>query len=151
MPFCPQCGTNVNGSFCPTCGTAIGTPPPGAAAPGPVAAPGLTENMACALCYLAGFVTGILFLVITPYNQSARVRFHAWQSILFNVAWFCFWIVFGIVLAFLPYTGLIFLPIRMLIGLAGFLFWLFLMYKAYQGEHFEIPIVGPFARQQAKY
>lgn len=160
MPFCPKCGTNVNGSFCPNCGTSVASPPPGPPpgappsgqyVPPPAAAPGLTENMACAFCYLLGFITGIIFLALTPYNQSARVRFHAWQSILFGAAWFAFWIVFSFVTAFVPGMYLMFAMLRSLIGLAGFAFWLFLMYKAYQAEHFEIPIIGPFARQQAKY
>lgn len=159
MPFCPKCGTNVNGSFCGNCGTAIGAAPPPPqsppySAPPPGAAPaatGLTENMACALCYLLSFITGIIFLALAPYNQSARVRFHAWQAILFGVAWFLFWIVFSFVTAFIPGMYLMFAMVRSLIGLAGFAFWLFLMYKAYQGEHFEIPGIGPFARQQAKY
>lgn len=151
MPFCPKCGTNVNGTFCGNCGTAIGAPPPGPPPGVSPAAAGLTENMACALCYLLSFITGIIFLALTPYNQSARVRFHAWQAILFGAAWFVFWIVFGFVTAFVPGMYLMFMMVRSLIGLAGFAFWLFLMYKAYQGEHFEIPILGPFARQQAKY
>lgn len=160
MPFCPKCGTNVNGSFCPNCGTSVaapppgpppGAPPPGQYTPPAAAAPGLTENMACAFCYLLTFITGILFLVIAPYNQSARVRFHAWQAILFGAAWFIFSIGLSVLFGILPYMGMMYLMLRSLLGLAMFAFWLFLMYKAYQGEHFEIPVIGPFARQQAKY
>jgi uncharacterized membrane protein len=30
----------------------------------------------------------------------------------------------------------------------GFILWLVLMWKAYQGQEWELPIVGPFARKQ---
>ena len=66
-------------------------PPPGGYAPPPPGgfAPqsaGLTDNMAAALCYLLGVLTGILFLVLAPYNQNRAIRFHAFQSIFFWVA-----------------------------------------------------------------
>src|ERR1700677_4319773 len=57
---------------------------------------GMTDHMAGALCYLFGFITGILFLVLAPYNQDRNVRFHAFQSILLNVAWVVIWIVITI-------------------------------------------------------
>jgi uncharacterized membrane protein len=105
--------------------------------------------MASALCYLLGPITGILFLVIEPHNKSAGVRFHAWQSILFSLAWIVFWIGMAFLTGALSFVGLLLLPFELLIGLAGFCFWLFLMWKAYQGQKFVIPIVGPIAEQQA--
>ena len=45
----------------------------------------MTDNMAGALCYLFGFITGILFLVLAPYNQNRDIRFHAFQSIFLNI------------------------------------------------------------------
>jgi uncharacterized membrane protein len=152
MPYCPKCGTMADGSFCPACGSAIGAAAPGpGAAPPPVAGVGLTDNVAGALCYVLGILTGILFLVLAPYNQNPRVKFHAWQSILFNVAWIAFWILLSIVTGMLHFFALLLLPIEALIGLGGFFLWLFLMWKAYNNELFEIPIIGPFARQQAGF
>jgi uncharacterized membrane protein len=166
MPFCANCGTNMTGTFCPTCGTPANAPP--AAAPGftppppqpqqgsafsapPAAAQsaGLSENAACALCYLVGFITGIIFLVMAPYNANPRVKFHAWQSIIFWVAWVVFWKLLGILISMVHVFALLLLPVYGLIGLAGMLVWIFLMWKAYQGENFEIPVIGPLARQQA--
>jgi hypothetical protein len=53
------------------------------AAPAPAAggksSTGLDENIAGLLCYVAGWVTGIIFLVIE--KDSKTVKFHAWQSI----------------------------------------------------------------------
>ena len=46
--------------------------------------------MAGALAYLVGAITGILFLVIDPFKSDRFVRFHAFQSIFFNLAWIAF-------------------------------------------------------------
>src|SRR5258708_4167281 len=95
MAFCPNCGSQVNGSFCANCGTpmgaagaaGLGTVPPGSGfQPTPLSAPGLTDNVAGALCYLATIITGVIFLVIAPYNQNKFIRFHAFQSIFLFVA-----------------------------------------------------------------
>ena len=121
MAFCANCGAQVEGRFCQKCGAPVaggapmggapmGGAPMGAGAPGGAAAPefqpqaasaGLSDNAAGAICYLLGFITGILFLVLAPYNQSRSVRFHAFQSIFFNIAWFVLWIGIAIVSALL--------------------------------------------------
>jgi len=86
MAFCASCGAPVEGKFCAKCGAPMGAavPPPGAA-PG-VAAAGMTDNAASALCYVLGLITGILFLVLAPYNQNKTIRFHAFQSIFLSIA-----------------------------------------------------------------
>ena len=132
MAFCPNCGTEANGKFCPNCGAALGAsaaapnagagsyvPPPSPAA---IQAGGMSENVASALCYLLGLVTGIIFLVLAPYNQNKTVRFHAFQSIFAHLAVIVIWFVFTVVshgiglLLFFPYW------------LAVFILWLYLMY-----------------------
>lgn len=150
MAFCPSCGAAVEGRFCAKCGTPVpggADPGPGNAAPPasqPAAAGGLTENLACALCYLAGLITGILFLVLAPYNQNKTIRFHAFQSIFLNVAWIIFWIVLHMIL---PWgAALILSP---LIGLAGLFLWLFMMWKAYQNQKVKLPVIGDLAEKQA--
>ncbi len=110
----------------------------------------MDTNVVGALTYLAGFLTGIIFLVLDPYKSNSFVRFHAFQSIFFNVAWVAFWIVWMIVSAVLtPLTagvfGLIALPLMLIFTLAGFGIWIFLMYQAYQQKLFKLPIVGKFA------
>ena len=93
-----------------------------------------------ALTYLLGFVTGIIFLYLEPYNQDEFVRFHARQSIGFSVAWFAVNVVFGVFLAVLPHQiGGLFSFLQGLINLGLAIFWLFLMYKAYSGERYRIP------------
>jgi uncharacterized membrane protein len=154
MPFCAKCGAAVDGQFCPKCGTPMGAapasnPPP---APGAVTVIGLDDNLAGALCYLGGFITGIIFLLIEPYNRRPFVRFHAFQSIFLCVAWIILAIAFRIpfiILGAIHSVWLIFLPLRMVFGLLGFLLWLFCMYKAYNREWFQLPIIGPAAAKQA--
>jgi uncharacterized membrane protein len=100
-----------------------------------VANSGLQANTAGALAYLAGIITGIIFLVIDPYKSDRFVRFHAFQSIFFNVAWIALWIawtIVGLVLSAVT-KGLFFflqLPIDLLLMVGGFVLWAFLMYSA---------------------
>ena len=121
----------------------------------PVAAnSGLGANTAGALAYLAGIVTGILFLVIDPYKSDRFVRFHAFQSIFFNVAWIALWIawmIVGLVLGAIT-KGLFFflqVPIDLLLMVGGFCLWAFLMYSAYQGKMTKLPVIGALAAKQA--
>ena len=172
MSFCQTCGTSLpDGSpTCTACGAtqgaaaapgpipgAIPGPIPGtipAAAPLPAAGAGLTPNVAGALAYLVGAITGILFLVIDPFKTDRFVRFHAFQSIFFNLAWIAFWIlwtIIGLMLGAISH-GLFFiiqLPINLLITVGGFCLWAYLMYTAYQGKTFQLPVIGALAASQA--
>jgi uncharacterized membrane protein len=143
------------------CGAAVSTAP-GAVTQSAVAATGaaipsastMATNVVGALAYLAGFVTGIVFLVIEPYKNDSLVRFHAYQSIFFNVAWLGFWIVWMFVSAILTHLtagifGLIALPLVFIFSFLGFACWAFLMYQAYQQKFFTLPLIGNLAAQQA--
>lgn len=164
MAFCPNCGAQATGTFCPNCGAnvaaASGTAgPAGAGAAGaayvppgapPAAATGMSENVAGALCYLFGLITGIIFLVIAPYNQNKFVRFHAFQSIFAHVAVIVFWIAYSIVgsiLAMLTH-GLAFFLFP-LFGLLMLVLWLYLMYSAYNNKKVKLPLIGDLAERQA--
>jgi len=116
-----------------------------------VSAP-MADNVASALCYVVGFITGIVFLVMAPYSQNKTVRFHAFQSIFFCVAAFAIRIVLGIVLGMMFFTGggltLVF-GISSLVSLGFFCLWLYVIISVYQGKNVVLPIIGPLAQQQA--
>lgn len=112
---------------------------------------GLDENLAGALAYILGLITGVLFLVIE--NDNRFIRFHAAQSIALHVAFIVLWIVLSviqIVLGSIPGIGgvmsmLFNILIWMGVGLGGLALWLFVMYKAYNHEEFHLPVVGDIA------
>jgi uncharacterized membrane protein len=160
MAFCSKCGSALSEgvSFCSVCGSPASTT--GAAATPPVppipagtAGSGLSSNVAAALAYLVGFITGIIFLVVEPYRRDKFVRFHAFQSISFGVVVVILQIILRIFLSigFLSFGFLfaIFGLMSFVIWLAIFVFWLFLMYKAYNNETYMIPILGEWASKQA--
>jgi len=94
-------------------------------------------NVAAALSYLVGFVTGIIFLVIEKENKF--VRFHAMQSTLV----FAGIVAVDILLQIVPILGAL-VVIFVVIPLSAIL-WLLLMFKAYQGQEFKLPLVGQMA------
>jgi uncharacterized membrane protein len=109
--------------------------------------------MAAALCYVLGLLTGVLFLVLAPYNQNRLIRFHAFQSIFVNLAYVAALIVLGVftgILRMVPFFGVMLsFMLYPILGLGFFVLWLVLMYKAYNGERWVLPVVGPLAEKQA--
>jgi uncharacterized membrane protein len=110
---------------------------------------GIEPNVGAALAYILGLITGILFLVLEKDNRF--VRFHAAQSIAVSLLIIVVSIVVSMVtgvLAFVPILGWI-LVFLLTVGLAvgTFVLWLLLMWRAYQGEEWELPIAGGFARK----
>lgn len=166
MAFCANCGAAVveGTAFCAGCGKPAGvaTQPVAMAQAGgaaiaaqpAVAQPtaGLTSNVAAALAYILGFITGILFLVLEPYKHDRFVRFHAMQSILYSAAGIVFRIGWSILVGALVdvsgWMALALVPIGLVISLGLFGFWIFLMYQAYSNREFRIPIIGAIAAKQ---
>ena len=118
---------------------------------------GLEENIASALCYVLMWLTGLIFFLIEKDNKT--VRFHALQSILtFLPLTIIGWILMG-PLGFSTSYGYggfvyaasfsVFYYIGLLVNLVAFILWLLLMFKAYKGEKFKLPIVGDIAEKNA--
>jgi uncharacterized membrane protein len=107
---------------------------------GKTTASGFDENVAAALAYGLGWITGIIFLVTEPANRF--VRFHAMQSTIVFLALS----VVTFVLQVIPFLGML-IAVFVVIPLSAVL-WLVLMFKAYQGERFKLPIVGDMAEQR---
>ncbi|HYW12813.1 MAG TPA: hypothetical protein VE871_12685 [Longimicrobium sp.] len=110
---------------------------------------GLAPNVAGALAYVLGPITGIFFVLME--KQSRFVRFHAMQSTLVWLALIVVNVVlnvFNAVLSRIPFIGWLFaLGLAMVFGLACLALWLALMFQAYQGREWELPVVGEHARK----
>ncbi len=113
----------------------------------PMANADLKPNVAAMLCYPLSFITGILFLVLAPYNKDHFVRFHAYQSIFFFVAMFALNIILGVITIMTPgfLDTLLWAGLRLL-ALGGTAW---MMYQAYHGNKFKLPIIGDLAENQA--
>ena len=158
MPHCTKCGAEVgdNVGFCPKCGapqsaagTAAGAAPGGAVSG---AQSGLQENVAGALCYVLGWVTGIVFYLI---DKRPFVRFHAAQSIVTFGGLHVLMIILGSVFGFGFFFGglsgfSLGFALYELLQLLCFILWIFCMVKAFQGERFKLPVAGEFAEKMAK-
>jgi uncharacterized membrane protein len=100
---------------------------------------GVDENIEGLLCYFLGWITGIIFLVLEKENKF--VRFHAMQSLATFLVLFIIIVVVGMI----PFLGWFLSP---LLSILTLILWLFLMYKAFKGDRYKLPIVGDFAEQQ---
>lgn len=156
MPHCSKCGNVVDAgaAFCHNCGASTGAAV--AAPPGVVMSTqtGLSENVAGLLCYVLGWITGLIFLLI---DKRPFVRFHAAQSL----------ITFGAlnIISIILTTGFVggsifggsfswsafgfWITIRHLVDLIALIAWIVGMIKAYQHERVRFPIVADFADQIA--
>ena len=97
---------------------------------------GLESNITALLCYLLGWISGLIIILIEKDDQF--VRFHAMQSIitfgaltLLSIAFSSLFFIFGFLIG--------------LINIIGIVLWILLMVKAYQGEKFKLPIIGDMA------
>lgn len=118
---------------------------------------GIDKNIAGVLCYILGWITGIIFLFI---EKNSFVKFHAWQSIIVFGAITVIQLFIKIMAAFFGFLSLalggfaiIFVSIitfiSTVIWIGSFIIWVILMVKAYQGEKFKLPLVGDFAEKNS--
>jgi uncharacterized membrane protein len=118
---------------------------------------GLDENIAALLSYVFGWVSGLIFFLIE--KDSRLVRFHAMQSLLFNVLvavvgialWIVLFVVFmiaaqisGTLATLLSLVSVLVWGVFLLGILAGFILCLV---KAFQGQYFKLPVIGNFAEK----
>ena len=100
---------------------------------------GLDKKVACALTYVLGWVSGLIFLL--SEKEDKEIRFHAMQSIIF----FGGANIIQIFIGRIPFVGWSLMP---LLGILAFVVWLVCIIKAYQGEKFKLPVVGDIAEKQ---
>jgi uncharacterized membrane protein len=120
----------------------------------------LEENVAGLLCYLGTFVTGIIFFLLEKENKT--VKFHAMQSIItflpLLIVGYIFQGILGVTYTTRTYWGVpvrtatlsIFYYVGVVVYLIALVLWIVLMFKAYKGEKFKLPIIGDIAEKQAK-
>ena len=88
--------------------------------------------------------------MLAPYNRNRAVRFHAFQSILLNIAWIVVWFGVSILVGIIHLAGLFFgLFLSPLLWLAFLALWIYMIVSTYQGKTVVLPVIGPMARQQA--
>ena len=163
--YCTKCGAENKdaGNFCRKCGAPLrkseaatsvnstrarpvsGTPRPADATPPTEVTTGLQPHIAGFLCYILGWISGVVFLFIE--GKDKFVRFHAWQSI----------VTFGILTALLVILSILSLVggllsislmiIYWLVFVLSIVLWIFLMLKAYQGHIYKLPVAGDIAKK----
>jgi uncharacterized membrane protein len=108
---------------------------------------GLEENVAGLLCYVLGWISGLVFILIEKENKF--VRYHAMQSILVFGSLTVINIVLQI-LVWIPYIGFLFGILAMLVGILALVLWIVLMVKAFQGQMYKLPWAGNLAEKLVK-
>jgi uncharacterized membrane protein len=150
MPLsCPDCAAQMpeTASFCPGCGRPMHTAP---RAQGKVGA--LPESLAAALAYFT-FIPAVFFLLRFPFNRNRFVRFHSVQCLLL-------WLMCAsaaaalrlaaLVVILLPVLGPLFVTLLYVIAaIAVLVIWVVLVVKAFQGEMFQLPVLGLLAEHYA--
>ncbi len=111
---------------------------------------GMDENVRAALSYVLGWITGLVFLLVE--KDSEFVKFHAMQSLITFLGLTIVYMVIGSLMASMFYLagglwGILSL-VNTLLMLIGFILWLVLMIKAYQGEKYKLPVIGDIADNQ---
>ncbi|HZW68168.1 MAG TPA: DUF4870 domain-containing protein [Pseudogracilibacillus sp.] len=102
---------------------------------------GLDENIAAALTYPFGFITGLIFLLIEKNNQF--VKFHALQSIFTSISLMVVFTVIGLIPIIGIIVSLLMTPVMIIVSIL-------LIYKAYKGEWFKVPFIGDLVENQLK-
>jgi uncharacterized membrane protein len=116
-----------------------------------VTSTGVDPRLSALLCYLAWWVSGLVFLVIEQEHRA--VRFHAAQSI----------VLFGglsllILLMAMASLGVLFISpaafqaiwmLSWLLSLGSVALWLFVMLKVLRGESWRVPYAGNLAARLA--
>ena len=158
MAHCTKCEAVVadNAAFCAGCGSpqtasgaapsaAPGAPPSGAA----TASQPMAENVAGLLCYVVGWVTGLIFYFV---DKRPYVRFHAAQSIVvfggLHIVSIVLGMFFGVSMFTTGFAGFsVTWAIIGLINVVAIVLWILLMIKAYQGERFRVPVAADIAEK----
>jgi uncharacterized membrane protein len=108
----------------------------------------LTENVAAALSYVFGWISGLILLLV---DRRPFVRYHAAQSVVvFAALNFVLLILGGFFLGtFLPHAAGVLLALRRIVELAWLGIAIVLMLKASSGERYRMPYAARYADRAA--
>lgn len=98
----------------------------------------IPANVAAALCYVLGHVSGLLFLWLEKKNKT--VRFHAMQAVVVSLGlWFII-----VASLWIPLVGVVLLALWKPIA---WVMIIYLGYKAYLGGRYKLPFFGDVAER----
>lgn len=146
MPFCSQCGKQVNDAdvFCALCGThqPVNAPP----APVDVLS-GLSPHTASILCYVPwmGWIACVVVLAADKFRRDRVLRFHAFQGLYLFVAY----LVDDVALRPMDHFMFPFLHVSRLLQVVLLVASVYMMVKASQGAVCSLPLVGDLAHRSA--
>lgn len=142
MPFCSQCGNQVEPAdvFCARCGIRQPVAPPRAADP----LASITPRTASILCYVPGlgWIASIVVLASERFRGNRTVRFHAFQGLYLFVAWLISDWVLKPILADIPHVHINGIIQGVLLAMS-----IFMIIKASQEEAYALPIIGELAQK----
>ncbi len=152
MPYCSSCGSELAAevNYCPSCGSATSNSA-SHERPAGTEVSGLSENVAGLLCYVLGWLSGLVFFLL---DKRPYVRFHAMQSILTFGSIHLLQVVLvaggvwgGMMGAFMGgISWLVFSTFQVMVVVV----WIVCMVKAYQGSRIKLPLVGELAENYSK-
>jgi uncharacterized membrane protein len=112
---------------------------------------GVDARLSALLCYLAWWVSGIVFLVIEQENRA--VRFHAAQSmVLFGGLSALIFLLSAASVGMLFISPTAFQAARTIVYLVWFgavVIWLVVMLKTFRGESWRVPLAADLATRIA--
>src|SRR3974390_1409890 len=141
---CPHCAAQMpeTATYCPGCGQPMEAEERALGRVGP-----FPESIAGALAYFT-FIPAIVFLTVEPYKKNRFVRFHSIQCVWLWVAVVLIAIALklaSLILYLVPVFGaLLVWLIAVMAVLAAVIVWSVLVVKAFQGEMFQLPVLGDF-------
>ena len=142
MPFCSQCGNQVDAAdvFCAKCGARQPNAAPRPADP----FSSITPRTASILCYIPGlgWIGSIIVLASERFRGNRMVRFHAFQGLYLFVAYLIEDWVLKPMFTVIPHMHLNGIVDVVLLGMS-----IFMIVKASRDEAFALPIIGELAEK----
>lgn len=112
---------------------------------------GVDPRLSALLCYMAWWVSGLVFLIIEQQNRA--VRFHAAQSlVLFGGLSVLIALLSVVSIGMLVVSSNAFQAARVVVYVVWVLavgIWLLLMYRTFKGETWRVPLAGDLAAKIA--